>query len=82
MSVEWLIGKRAPGVWAILPRLPGAQGVEPLFALYEFRAGRLLECRSAPSELARLPEVKTPEPPSEIASAWANLNTAEDAAGL
>jgi molybdopterin-guanine dinucleotide biosynthesis protein A len=28
MSVEWLIGKRAPGVWAILPRLPGTEGVE------------------------------------------------------
>jgi molybdopterin-guanine dinucleotide biosynthesis protein MobB len=74
-AVRWLLNKRAPGVWAILPRLPAGQGVEPLLACYESRARLLLEDSRAPSELARLSGVITPEPPSGIADAWDNLNT-------
>jgi molybdopterin-guanine dinucleotide biosynthesis protein MobB len=81
-AVAWLIGQRGPGISAILPRLPDAQGVEPLFALYEFRARLLLEASLAPSDLARLPGVITPHPPPEINGAWANMNTPVDLAGF
>jgi len=79
-AVDWLTRQRGPGVQAILPRLPDAQGVEPLFALYEFRARLLLEASLAPSDLARLPGVMTPRPPPEIGGAWANMNTPVDLA--
>lgn len=80
-AVAWLLGQRAPGVWAILPRLQGSQAVEPLFALYEFRARRSLESSNAPSDLAHRPKVMIPELPPGIASAWANMNTQADVAG-
>ncbi len=79
-SVRWLLDQRAPGVRAVLPRLPGAVGVEPLLAFYDFRARPLLESSLAPSDLARLPGVITPEPPLEIAGAWVNMNTPTEAA--
>jgi len=74
-AVRWLLGTRAPGVWATLPQLAGAGGVEPLLAHYDFRAAPLLENCRAPSELARLPQALTPAPPAEIANAWRNVNT-------
>jgi molybdopterin-guanine dinucleotide biosynthesis protein A len=74
-AVRWLLGTRAPGVWATLPRLSGAEGVEPLLAHYDFRAAPLLENCRAPSELTRLSQVLTPAPPAEIADAWRNVNT-------
>jgi molybdopterin-guanine dinucleotide biosynthesis protein MobB len=77
-AVEWLLRQRAPGVSAILPRLPDARGVEPLFALYEFRARALLENCLAPSDLAGKPGVITPEPPPALAEAWANMNAPAD----
>jgi len=80
VAVGWLTRQRGPGVWAILPRLPGAQGVEPLFAFYEFRARPFLESTLAPSGLVGLPAVTTPEPPAQIANAWANMNTLMDVA--
>ena len=79
-AVQWLLSQRAPGVWAILPRLPDGQSVEPLFACYEPRARQLLEESRAPSDLAQLSSVITPEPPPEIAGAWANMNTPIDVA--
>jgi len=77
-AVEWLLSHRAPGVRAILPRLHDAPSVEPLFALYEFRTRGLLENVRAPSEVAGLPGVITPQPPPDIAGAWANMNTPLD----
>ena len=79
-AVRWLLDTRAPGVWATLPRLPGADGVEPLLAHYDFRAAPLLENCRAPSELARLPQVITSAPPPEIAAAWRNVNTPSELA--
>ena len=81
-AVDWLLSQRAPGVWAILPRLHVSQTVEPLFALYEFRARRILEGSNAPSDLARQPNVTIPEPPPEIARAWVNMNSPTDVAGM
>jgi molybdopterin-guanine dinucleotide biosynthesis protein A len=81
-AVEWLLSKRAAGVWAILPQLPDGHRVEPLFACYESQARLRLEDSRAPSDLARLSGVITPEPPPEIAGAWANMNTPMDVAYL
>ena len=74
-AVDWLTKRRVAGAWAIMPRLAKTQVVEPLFALYEFRSGFLLERSRAPYDLARLPEVITPEPPEDLARAWSNVNT-------
>lgn len=79
-AVDWLLRKRTPGIWAIMPRPPASQRVEPLFACYEPRARLLLEDSYAPSDLARLLRVITPEPPPEIADAWANMNTPAEVA--
>ena len=79
-AVKWLLSRRTPGARAILPRLPDCHSVEPLFAWYESRARLLLENSRTPSDLARLSGVLTPEPPPEIATAWANMNTPMDVA--
>ncbi|MCC7175234.1 MAG: molybdopterin-guanine dinucleotide biosynthesis protein B [Bryobacterales bacterium] len=81
-AVEWLLQQRAPGVWAILPRLGRGRAVEPLFALYEFRARTWLEGCHAPSALAGLAVVASPQPPPAIAEAWRNVNTPLAAARL
>lgn len=77
-AVRWLLDQRAPGVWATLPRLPDAAGVEPLLAHYDFRARWLLEECRGPSELARQPRVATPAPPETLTAAWRNVNTPEE----
>jgi molybdopterin-guanine dinucleotide biosynthesis protein MobB len=81
-AVQWLLSMRRPGVWAIMPRLPGSEGVEPLLAFYDYRAWPLLEECAAPSEIARLPQVSLPVPPSEIAGAWRNVNAPGDRGSL
>jgi molybdopterin-guanine dinucleotide biosynthesis protein A len=76
-AVQWLLGQRAPGVWAVLPRRAGG-GVEPLFAWYGFRARALLGSCRGPSEIAAHPKVRTPLVPPHLASAWENANTPAD----
>lgn len=77
-ALDWLLQQRRPGVWAVLPRRRGG-GVEPLLALYEPRAGRLLESVRAPSELSGMPGVATPEIPEEMESSWEDADTPEEA---
>jgi len=79
-ALEWLLATRAAGVWATVPHLTGARGVEPLLAHYDFRAGAILERlaaegRFAPSLVAEHPKVAAPTPPSHLAPAWDNVNT-------
>ena len=81
-AAEWLLKQRTPGVWAILPRLPGAREIEPLFALYEFRARGLLESCLAPSALREKAGVITPQPPRALTDAWVNMNTPAETAHL
>lgn len=62
--LNWLLGQRRPGTWAILPRL-GERGCEPFPAVYEPQSRALLEAfaRSgppAPTRLAEHPKVSTP----------------------
>ena len=74
-AAQWLLSHRRPGVWAILPRRPGAAGPEPLPAYYNFRAARYLERVRGPVELAAAPHVLQPLIPPELADAWTNVNT-------
>ncbi len=83
-AVTWLLSKRRPGAWAIMPALPGLEPeIQPLLAFYDFRAKSLLEgaVRSGDFSLFRLSaheKVITPKPPQNIRAAWKNINTLED----
>jgi molybdopterin-guanine dinucleotide biosynthesis protein A len=85
-AVTWLLDRREPGKWAILPRL-SAKGREPLLAVYDARARKILESLAAggclaPSALAEHPRTLSPAPPLELASAWRNVNTREELEAL
>ena len=79
----WLASTRTPGKWATMPKLPGAKGVEPLLAYYNFRSAGLLEAQAAAenyrlNNLADNPEVATPLVPEELTRAWRNANSPQD----
>jgi len=81
-AIAWLLDQRAPGKWAVLPRV-GEGGVEPLLAIYDARARRILESLAAggclaPSALASHPRTLSPSPPAELAEAWRDFNTREE----
>jgi molybdopterin-guanine dinucleotide biosynthesis protein A len=81
-SVRWLLDRRSPGKWAILPSISD-RGHEPLLAVYDARARKLLETLAAsgclaPSALAEHPRTLSPPPPPELRSSWRNVNTRED----
>ena len=82
-ALQWLLAQRRPGRWAILPRLPGAAGVEPLGAYYDLRLRPILETQAQSKrwrlhDLTELPKVETPCVPEALAAAWRNLNHPED----
>jgi molybdopterin-guanine dinucleotide biosynthesis protein MobB len=86
-AVDWLLGLRRPGVWAVIPRLGEGRPLEPLLACYDFRSRPLLERLAASgrfriAEIARSSKVVTPAPPADLAKAWANVNRPEDLADL
>jgi molybdopterin-guanine dinucleotide biosynthesis protein MobB len=82
-ALEWLISMRTPGVWSIIPKIPGSPGVEALFAYYDFRARPLLEeliikrdfCTA---NIASSPKVITPIIPKHLSKCWQNINTSRD----
>jgi len=82
-ALAWLLSRRRPGTWAVIPTIKGGSHVEPLMAYYDFRARSLLEevvfrgCYS-PSRLAGHPKVMTLSPPDRLRNAWRNYNTPED----
>jgi len=81
-AVDWLIGQRQPGCWAIMPRLADGP-VEPFLAVYEPQVLPLLErlARSgklAPWRLTNQANVISPAPPEELAASWRNVNTPEE----
>jgi len=81
-AVEWLLGQRAPGRWAVVPRVNGGR-LEPLLAVYEPQARVLLERlaargMSAPRHIAEDRSVVCPEPPPRLTRAWLNVNTPEE----
>jgi len=82
-ALRWLVSFRAPGTWAVLPKLPLSAGIEPLLAYYDLRAGPLLRQMAGagnfkPAEIARSPKVICPAPPERLAPAWRNVNTQAD----
>ena len=88
-AVAWLLSERRPGRWAVLPRVAADAPVEPLFALYEPPAHRLLEdlARSPPSgraprRLAAHPRVAVVTVPPDLARCWAGANTFAELAAL
>ncbi len=74
-AVGWLLGHRAPGVWAVLPRQPEASRPEPLFAYYDVRMRRRLETVSRPVDIATADRAITPTVPASLRQAWTNINT-------
>lgn len=77
-ALDWLLDRRAPGVWAVLPS--GEKGPEPLLALYDARCRTLLESMAAsgvlaPREVAGHPRVSSPRLPEERRRAWQGVNT-------
>ena len=82
-AVQWVLGHRAPGIWAVLPRLPGKSGVEPLLAFYEPMAALFIEAMAQAGELrlqklADHPRVLTPDVPAPLVRGFRNINTPED----
>lgn len=85
-ACAWLLERRAPGRWAILPRTAGGH-VEPLLALYDPRIRATLERSAAagniaPHRLGELACVATPTLPDAIADSWRNINSPEELEGL
>ncbi len=85
-ALQWLIAQRRVGAWAVLPRRDGGDRVEPLPAVYDFRAAVLLEERSRLgsfrlNDLAGHAKVLAPTIPAELAPAWRNVNTPEQLGG-
>lgn len=84
-AIEWLLGERRDGIWAVLPRLSEA-GVEPLLAVYEPASRHLLLTAAATTGslqgLAAHGRVATPTPPAPLRAAWRNVNTPEELEGL
>ena len=85
-AIKWLLARRGPGVWSILPHLPESRHSEPLLAFYDLRPRPFLEdlayrqCASLqavgdhPNALARASR--------ELADAWHDLDTPEEQACL
>jgi len=79
---KWLLSGRRPGCWGRIPRLPGSNRLDPLFAWYDFRALSLFEDLSCRGErrmrfIAGRPEIETVQVPEQYAEAWINVNTPE-----
>ncbi len=79
-AVKWLLMKRTPGVWGILPKLPGSTYAEPLFAYYDIRAVGILEKmvehnNFSPFSIVTHNKIITPTIPSQLAGSWKNINT-------
>ena len=77
---------RAPGTIAVLPRIPGAPGCEPLFSWYGPGSLEALEALvdsgiRRPGKLASSPFVHTPAPPADLCALWKNVNCPDDLVG-
>jgi molybdopterin-guanine dinucleotide biosynthesis protein A len=86
-ALQWILSQRAPGRWAILPKLSVTGPAEPLLAMYEPQARAALEGlgrRSvfAPRRLLPMIPVATPCPPHHLHTAWRNINTLQELAAI
>jgi len=81
-ALEWLLAKRRPGAWALLPDLDGHGRVEPLLAHYDFRCRPLFEEMALAgcyriNRITGHSAVHTPVPPTGLRISWRNVNTPE-----
>ncbi len=77
---QWVLRKRTPGAWAVLPRLWNSGKVEAAGALYEPMIFGFVESLaqkgvSALQAISDHPKVIKPVIPSALAHAWRNVNT-------
>jgi len=82
-ALSWLHSHRKPGVWAVLPRWPGTDNIEPLLACYEPMIFPAIESLAGSRDfrlgrLASHPRVLTPRIPPELERAFTNVNTPDD----
>jgi molybdopterin-guanine dinucleotide biosynthesis protein MobB len=85
-AIDWLLGQRRPGRWAVMPRLAGGP-VEPFLAVYEPQSLTLLEevartGKLAPWRIADHDRVVTPQPPSDLVASWRSVNTPKELESL
>ena len=79
-AVQWLLAERRAGCWGRVPRLPGSDHCEPLFAWYDCRAAQIFEDQLCTGNLrigeaARHPRIDTPIVPGPLCQAFLNVNT-------
>ncbi|MBC8209063.1 MAG: NTP transferase domain-containing protein [Desulfobulbaceae bacterium] len=79
-ALEWLLARRAPGSWGVVPRLEHDGFVEPLLAHYDFRAARYFEDLATSNcfkigQVARRSKIETPVIPEALRDSWLNINT-------
>ena len=79
-ALHWLLNQRAPGAWAVIPKVGDYH--EPLLALYDFRIRPALEAmarqdRRRLSSLVDTEGVRVVSPPTALQVAWRNVNTPE-----
>ena len=79
-AVQWLLDRRGPGQWAVIPRRKDDNYVEPLFACYDRRCRMLFEELRLSGSLkiaiiAQAAVVFRPVIPEKHQQAWDNINT-------
>ena len=79
-ALHWLLNQRAPGAWAVIPKVGDYH--EPLLALYDFRIRPALEAmarqdRRRLSCLVDVEGVRVVSPPPVLIGSWRNVNTPE-----
>ncbi len=84
-ALTWLLGRRQPGCWGVVPRLQEDGYVEPLLAHYDYRCAPLFEGLLASGSLrigqiARQNKIETPLVPLELRASWHNINTPQELA--
>ncbi|KAF0192963.1 MAG: hypothetical protein FD165_66 [Gammaproteobacteria bacterium] len=84
-AIDWLLSQRAPGRWAVLPRLSGQDRIEPLFAYYDPRIATVLEDMAGSrrfgfQHLLANQACLCPRVPESLVPAWRNVNTPDDLA--
>jgi molybdopterin-guanine dinucleotide biosynthesis protein MobB len=81
-ALDWLLGHRRPGRWAVMPRWRSGH-LEPLLAVYEPQAAYLFAQQLGSGRLSlhgisSHETVHTPTIPASLGGAWLNVNSPDD----